>query len=178
MVTSLCLVFTFLIEKPKQSMSAPEPTTFLFTDGSVDTKSKIGWGALLAIRSLDLPIEGLSEQIKIKQFEDTSSSKLELQTMLWALNELQASRIIAFSDSQNLIQLPTRRQRLEKQDYCSKSGRPLNQKALYEEFYQITDRIDLEVRKVKGHLPGREQDPLQKIFALVDKASRSALRAG
>jgi ribonuclease HI len=164
------------VEEGSTNLST-EPTIFLFTDGSVDPQSNIGWGASLVVSSLDLSHVGLSEQINTRRFEDTSSSKLELQTILWALGELKASRIIAYSDSQNIVQLPARRHRLEEQDYVSKSGKPLNHRELYKEFYQISDQIELEIRKVKGHAPGPQRDHIQEIFALVDKASRIALRA-
>jgi ribonuclease HI len=153
------------------------PTTFLFTDGSVDAQSKIGWGAFLVVNSLSVAHADLSRRIQTKRFEDTSSSKLEVQTILWALGELTSPRVIAFSDSQNIVQLPARRHRLEKQDYVSRSGKPLNHRELYKAFYEISDRIDLEIRKVKGHAPGAQRDHIQEIFSLVDKASRSALRA-
>ncbi|MDA7511125.1 ribonuclease H [Verrucomicrobia bacterium] len=167
----------FLQVEARPTNFSAEPTTFLFTDGSVDTQSKIGWGASLVVSSLNLSHARLSKGIKTRCFEDTSSSKLELQTILWALGELKSSRVIAYSDSQNIVQLPARRYRLEEQDYVSKSGKPLNHRELYKELYKISDQIDLEIRKVKGHAPGPQRDQIQEIFALVDKASRSALRA-
>lgn len=154
-----------------------DPITFLFTDGSVDSRTKTGWGASLVVTSLSLSHESISRRIKTKRFEDTSSSQLELQTILWALGELTTPRVIAYSDSQNIVQLLSRRHRLEKQNYVSKSGKPLNHRKLYKELYEFSDQIDLQIRKVKGHAPGSRRDHIQEIFALVDKASRKALRA-
>ncbi len=62
----------------------------LFTDGSVNTQSKIGYGAYLAVFDRGLSLESLKKNIKVKQFEHTSSTKLELQTLLWALSDIQA----------------------------------------------------------------------------------------
>ena len=60
----------------------------LFTDGSVSPKTRIGFGAYMAFSEELENIEDLSENIKVKKFENTSSSKLELQTLLWALSEV------------------------------------------------------------------------------------------
>ncbi len=61
----------------------------LFTDGSINPQSKIGYGAYLAVAEIDLSHESLKKHVKIKRFEDTSSTKLELQTLLWALEDIK-----------------------------------------------------------------------------------------
>ena len=68
----------------------------LFTDVSLNPKLKIGFGAYLVIPSsfLEIPPEriirpALIEQIKLRRFEVTSSTKLEVQTLLWALEDFQ-----------------------------------------------------------------------------------------
>jgi len=65
----------------------------LFTDGSVNTKLKIGYGAYLIVTEDELSTESLKTQVNIKRFENTSSTKLELETLLWALNENDLQRI-------------------------------------------------------------------------------------
>lgn len=60
----------------------------LFIDGSVNPHSKIGYGAYLSVYEIGLSLDTLKEQVNVKQFEDTSSTKLELQNMLWALNNV------------------------------------------------------------------------------------------
>ena len=109
----------------------------LFTDGSVNTESKIGYGAYLLVAEPDLSLELLQQQVQVKRFEQTSSTKLELQTLLWALTEINAlnRKLTIYTDSQNLIGLPGRRQRLEQNDYRSKQNRRLNNYLLYQEFY-------------------------------------------
>ena len=148
----------------------------LFTDGSVNTKSKIGLGAYLAVEENEL--DSSSIKIKTKQFENTSSTKLELQTLLWALSKLQAfeGRVVVYTDSQNIVGLFGRRERLEKNDYRSSKNKLLNNYELYQEFFKITDRMDCEFIKVSGHLMSKQKDKIDKLFTLVDKASRKALR--
>ncbi len=59
----------------------------MLIDGSVNTQLKIGYGACLVVSDLRTPIELLKDSVKVRRFEQTSSTKLELQTLLWALDE-------------------------------------------------------------------------------------------
>ena len=60
----------------------------VFTDGSVNTQLKIGYGAYLVVYEQNQSFDVLKESVKIKRFEQTSSTKLELQTLLWSLNQI------------------------------------------------------------------------------------------
>jgi len=148
----------------------------LFTDGSVNTKSKIGFGAFLAVGENELDHDSLN--VKVKRFKNTSSTKLELQTLLWALGELQEfkGRIVVYTDSQNIVGLLGRRERLEQNNYRSSKGKLLNNYELYQEFYRITDQMDCEFVKVRGHLVSKKKDEIDNLFTLVDRASRKALK--
>ncbi len=152
----------------------------LFTDGSVDSASKVGYGAYLLLAKTTVldPFDELSSQIKVQRFEQTSSTRLELQTLLWALGEVQTTecKLTIFSDSQNIISLPGRRQRLEQYDYRSKQNRQLNNYQLYKDFFRLTDRLNCELIKVHGHRAAQQKNIIEDIFALVDRASRKALR--
>jgi ribonuclease HI len=150
----------------------------LFTDGSVDTHSKIGYGAYLAVFERGLSLDLLRLRVKVMRFEHTSSTKLELQTLLWALGDIQAlgSRVIVYTDSQNIVGLQGRRDRLEQNDYRSKKNRRLNNYKLYQEFYRMTDQLDCEFVKVRGHRMSNQKDDIDRLFTLVDRASRNALR--
>ena len=152
--------------------------SMLFTDGSVNTKTKVGYGAYLVVHDFKMLLELLKLKIKIKRFENTSSAKLELQILLHALGEIKSSddKVIVYTDSQNLISLPERREVFEKNDYRSKKGKLLNNSGLYKEFYKLTDRINCEFIKVIGHKKSNQKDDIENIFTLVDRASRKALR--
>ena len=148
----------------------------LFTDGSLDTHSKIGYGAYLA-----LPESGLSLRtgVKVMEFENTSSTKLELQTLLWALGDIRpsVSKVTVYTDSQNIIGLQGRRGRFEQNDYRSKKNRLLNNYELYQKFYRMTDQLECVFIKVRGHQASDQKDDIDRLFTLVDRASRDALRA-
>lgn len=151
---------------------------FLFTDGSVNNQTNIGFGACLFVDDYQLSLDELKAQVKIKRFENTSSTKLELQTLLWALTKIQTveQEILVYTDSQNIIGLLDRRKRLEKQNFKSKNNVPLKNENLYREFYRVVNTLQCEFVKVKGHKPGRQKNKTDQIFTLVDRASRNALR--
>ena len=54
---------------------------YLFTDGSVNPQSGAGFGAYLFLEKLDIFSPELEKQIKIKKFENTSSTKLPHQPL-------------------------------------------------------------------------------------------------
>jgi ribonuclease HI len=150
----------------------------LFTDGSVNTQSNIGYGAYLAVSERGLSLDSLRTRLKVKRFEPTSSTKLELQTLLWALSDIQALgiKVIVYTDSQNIMGLPGRRVWFEQNDYRSKNNKRLNNYELYQEFFRMTDRLDFEFVKVAGHQVSKQKDDIDRLFTLVDRASRNALR--
>jgi ribonuclease HI len=59
----------------------------LFTDGSVHPMSRVGYGAYLAVDDMDADVQSLEPFVHVKRFENTSSTQLEMETLLWALRE-------------------------------------------------------------------------------------------
>ena len=155
--------------------------TFLLTDGSVNTQTKVGYGAYLIVLTDEVsqPLESLRTRITVRSFTETSSTKLELQTLLWALSELpeDIEQLTIYTDSQNIINLAGRRERFEAHDYHSQKGLPLRNTELYQAYFQMTDRLQFRLVKVKGHKSARKRNQIDELFALVDKASRKARRA-
>ena len=150
----------------------------LFTDGSWNAQKNNGYGAYLMVGEHELSFDSFGTRIKVKRFENSSSTKLELQTLIWALAEIQKTdqKIVVYTDSQNIIGLPARRSRLELNDYRSRKNELLNNHALYREFYRLTDLLDCEWIKVHGHLSSNKKDDFDRFFTLVDRASRKALK--
>ena len=150
----------------------------LLTDGSVNTQSNIGYGAYLAVSERGLSLDSFRAHVKVRRFEHTSSTKLELETLLWALSDIQAlgSKVIVYTDSQNIMGLQARRDRFEQNHYRSKKNRHLNNYKLYQEFYRMIDQLDCELVKVCGHQVSNQKDDIDRLFTLVDRASRNALK--
>ena len=150
----------------------------LFTDSSVNPQKKIGFGSFLLLEEKNISFEEMKKNIKIKKFENTSSTKLELQTLLWALDELDDENITieVYTDCQNIIGLQDRREKLEKNNFYSSSGKLMNNYELYKEFFEKVDKLNISFFKVKGHKKSSLKDKIDDIFNLVDKACRNALR--
>lgn len=151
--------------------------TYLFTDGSVEPKSGIGMGAYLHVEANMSYEDTLMVPVCLKRFDETSSTKLELQTLLWALKEIDSKgEIVIFTDCQNILSLQGRREKLEKNHYKTKNNQPIKNAKLYQEFYTRLDAIECTFMKIKGHQRQETKSELDKLFARVDKASRKALR--
>lgn len=163
----------------------------LFTDVSLNPRLKLGFGAYLVIPSsfLEMPPERIIrpefvEQIRLRKFEVASSAELEVQTLLWALEDFQkevsCSRVgtlDVYSDSQCVTGLLRRRSQLEMKGFYSSGKRRLLKNAcLYRKFYEFHDTLEFDVIKVTGHARSCSHDSIQRIFSFVDKEARKALR--
>ena len=146
--------------------------TKLFIDGSVNPQQRLGFGAYLSVSD-----EDKISEVQLKMFEDTSSTQLELETFLWAIEDISIdSNLTIYTDCQNIIGLPARREKLEKSNYHTKIGKPLIHTLLYKKFFLLTDKHSCKFVKVKGHKKTQLKDSTDKLFTLVDKGSRDALR--
>ncbi|RPI77483.1 MAG: ribonuclease H [Desulfobacteraceae bacterium] len=164
-------------------------TLSLFTDVSCNPKFQIGFGAYLLVADLDLNadrMELIKDRVKYKKFDFTSSTKLEIETLLWALQEVKKIipksdwpvRLTLYTDSQGLAGLPDRRAKLEQLNFKSiGKNRELNQAALYRKFYRASDRWQFKVVKLKGHFKSLKKDTFQTLFTYVDKRSRKELKS-
>lgn len=157
----------------------------LFTDVSLDPTKKLGVGAYLVLpASLIIERSEVIDRIKIRRFEDTSSTKLEIQTVLWALEEYRnrpkisvSAKLYLYSDSQCVTGLLKRRPGLIARDFLSKrTDLPLRNSSLYKAFYDFYDELGFEVIKVKGHSRASLKNSADRIFSFVDKEARKALR--
>lgn len=146
----------------------------LFIDGSVHPQTKVGFGAYL-IYDKDASTQTLFH----KRFENTSSTKQEIEAFLWAFeNEaLKNQTIEVYTDCQNLLSLLNRREKLETNDYLTSTGKEVKNRHLYQKFYTIIDAYDCTIIKVKGHKKTSLKDATDEVFTLVDKHARTLLRA-
>ena len=127
----------------------------LFTDGSFNPPLKIGVGGFLILKD-DIPEhEELKSMIQLKRFEQTTSSRLEIQTLLWAIEQMESTKkeIVVYTDAQSLIGLADRRVSLEQKNYHSNKGKLLKNHHEYREFFKLTDQHNCTFIKMRGHLP-------------------------
>lgn len=147
--------------------------TKLFTDGSVNPQKRVGFGAYLSVNDKDEV-----SPVHIKQFNNTSSTQLEIETLLWALEEISIhTDINIYTDCQNILSLPSRREGFKLNNYQSRTGKPIKHALLYQKFYALYDKYQCNFIKVKGHKKSHLKDETDRLFTLVDKASREALRS-
>lgn len=149
----------------------------LFCDGSVNPQTKIGFGSYFICDD-----SSLKQDIKTKKFTETSSTKLELEVLLWALDDTNAiienkdANIIVYTDCQNILGLEKRREKLEFNNYKTSTGKIVKNEELYKSFFVLIDNLNCKFEKVKGHKQTSKKDDIDKLFNLVDKSSRKALR--
>ncbi len=157
----------------------------LFTDASVDPGLKLGVGAYIALpASLRIEKSEVAARLNVRRFEDTSSTKLEIQTVLWALEEYQSGssipgcgKLLLYTDSRCVSGLLKRRPGLLARGFLSrKTNRPLRNAPLYRAFYEFHDELGFEVIKVDGHSRSGSCDSAHLIFSFVDKEVRKSLR--
>jgi ribonuclease HI len=163
----------------------------LFTDVSLNPQRKIGVGGYLLVpvpflesKAHDIEQGEVSARLKIRRFAESSSTKLELQTVLWALEnsreELSGSvlgSLRIYTDSQCVAGLLRRRDGLINMDFISmRSGRPLTNAHLYRAFYEAYDQLGFQLVKVSGHSRTCSHDTVQRIFSYVDREVRKALK--
>lgn len=162
----------------------------LFTDVSLNPQRKLGVGGLLLIpvpfleaEPHDIMLDDVSARLEIKRFAETSSTTLEVQTVLWALEHSRekltgqaCGGLRIYTDSQCVAGLLSRRAGLERNDFIAKrSGRSLTNAALYRAFYAAHDQLGFQVIKVAGHSRACSHDTIQRIFSYVDQEVRRAL---
>lgn len=159
----------------------------LFTDVSVSPGLKLGVGAYVMIPASFLEASSgvigrpqITGRLKVRRFEGTSSTKLELQTVLWALTENRQGphgSLTIYSDSQCVSGLLKRKPRLLAGGFLSKkTNRQLGNASLYRTFYEFHDELGFHVVKVDGHPGSRVHDTAHRIFSFVDKEARKALK--
>ncbi len=155
-----------------------KPKIFLFVDESVHPQSCVGFGGYLLLYESELSSSTLEKKVKTKIFENTSSTKLELEALLWALEDtsLKNFKIVVYTDCQNIIGLQDRREGFEKKNYITSKNKKIKNHELYKEFFKMVDILDCEFIKVKGHKKTAIKNEIDEIFTLVDRATRKALR--
>jgi ribonuclease HI len=159
----------------------------LFTDASGDPRLKIGVGACLVLPApfLNVPFPKIDKseitgRISLRRFEDTSSTKLELETVVWALGEQRKrskGRLNLYTDSQCISGLLKRKPGLMGRDFLSrKTNLPLRNAPLYQKFYAFHDELVFNIIQVDGHSRTSVRNTAHRIFSIVDREARKALK--
>lgn len=153
-------------------------TIKLFIDGSLDPQTKVGYGAYLLVSDDNIEYNDLKKSVVLKRFENSSSTKLEIDTFLWSIKDIDYKdfKIEVYTDCQNLVGLKHREKKLKLNNFCNAKGKLLNNHELYKEFFSLDKKYDFTFIKVKGHKKNSLKNRIDDIFNIVDKISRESLR--
>ena len=162
----------------------------IFTDVSLNPVLKRGMGASLRLPSdyLDTEKDRLNKKeiiqnLRLRKFENTSSTQLEVETVLWAienfLNQIKITenlKLDLYSDSQCVCGLLERRDGLNKKAFKNSRNETLKHAALYQKFYEYHDLLHFNVIKVTGHSPKDTHDTIHRVFSFIDNEVRQEMR--
>lgn len=158
-------------------------TPALFTDGSYAPIENFGIGGYLFC---PLPVASplQSYEVHLKEFTQTTNTALELQTLLWAIDNVvslipgdKQERLHIYTDCKTAVDLLARRPGLEKKAFKSqRTGKELSNASLYREFYSMYDQVGFEMHWLKGHRAQNTRTVVDELFRQVDQAVRKQLR--
>jgi ribonuclease HI len=152
----------------------------IFADASFDPKMGTGIIGVLTVDSKEINSSSSELKVLTKKIDNTTSGRLEIQAVIWALKNAAENdlEITIFTDYKSVVELPTRRDRLEKSNYISKrKGEILNNADLYKEFFEYFDKVLPTLVWIRGHSPSKDHTRHHELFSLVDKAVRQELRS-
>lgn len=168
-------------------MTRASKNIYIYSDSSFDPKSKTGIMGYFRFDS-DTQHNSLNldpNQIKTQKILDTTNIKTEIKSVLWSLKDLMDSplpnefdlNLTIHSDCNSIIELPSRREKLVKNDFKSqKTQKPLSNAELYKELFYYFDLLDPELVWIKGHKKRSEMNYKDRYFSKIDKKTRETLR--
>jgi len=142
----------------------------VYTDGSCNTKLKIGaWAALILLNDKQVVLQNIEK--------DTTNNRMELQAVISAINYInenfECNKIEIFTDSQYVTNILIRKEKLTSNDFITKKGNILNNSDLLKQLIEQIEKQDIEFIKVKAHQKiGNGTD----FNIYVDKLSRKLVR--
>ncbi len=153
---------------------------FIFTDAATSAKMNISVGVFLCLG--ELSETNIAEQVIYETYASKKSTESEIKIAIAALTyaiscQHKLSSVELYTDCQNLCDLlGKRKEKLQQNNFMTRSGKTLAHAALYQELYRIADQLQITVFKVKGHAAKRVGLP-ERIFSIIDKLCRKKLRS-
>jgi ribonuclease HI len=127
----------------------------IYTDGSCHTQLKVGaWVAIVLTGNEKHTISGTAT--------DTTNNAMELTAVIKAIEYIKekhsgVNSIEMIADSQYVIGLTARREKLIAVDFTSKKGKELPNTALVKQFLSLTQSGNIHFIKIKAHQKANEQ---------------------
>jgi len=158
---------------------------YIYCDASFSNKHKFGVAGFIIFK--DDVSHGNNDfkaaVIKTVKINEKNNIRTEVKGVILALEMLKEGfleddfNITLFTDCNTVINLSERRAYLEANHYISKSsGVVLANADVYKEYFKLFDELKPKLIWVKGHMPQKEHDAIQKNFSFIDRLVRSELR--
>ena len=145
----------------------------LFTDGSASPQYGVGaWAACLVGPDGEQELKGTARAV--------THHTMELQPVIEGLQHLRrqggkVDRVVVYSDSQYVADLPERRSRLESAGYLTQKGKEVKNRQLIRQLFELLDRFSVVMRRVPSHSKAGESE-ITDYNRKVDKLSRELVR--
>jgi ribonuclease HI len=125
------------------------PAIQIYTDGSCHTQQLIGaWGAIILVGEKKVVLSNIET--------DTTHNRMELLGVIKAINyldenELGKQKVDVYSDSQYVVNLLTRKERLKQKDFITKKGTLIQNADLVQKLIHQIETHTINFTKVKAH---------------------------
>ncbi len=145
------------------------PEIAIFTDGSANPRYKLGaWAALIKATN-SVVISGCDVEVTHQQ--------MELKAVLEALKYLEAksllSRIVIYTDSQYVADLPIRKNKLYACNFITSKGTAIANAQLLIKIYKYLEKQDVHFIKIPAH---QKKNTGYNENRMVDKLTRKLVR--
>jgi len=143
----------------------------IYTDGSCHTQNKIGgWATILLINEEEIMLSG--------HVPKTTHNRMELLAVIKAIEYIENHKlgyqtIIVKSDSQYVVRIKERKEKLKAAEFVTKKGNDIKNKDLIVQLIHYIETLNLEFVKVKAH---QKKTDIRNYNIDVDKASRKIVR--
>ncbi|MFT3826348.1 MAG: hypothetical protein QM731_20665 [Chitinophagaceae bacterium] len=142
----------------------------IYTDGSCHTKWRVGaWVAILFISDEKVILNGV--------VTGTTHQRMELMAVIKALEFIKVNytdnRVLLHSDSQYVLTIPERSEKIAATDFISSKGKELPNTDLVKTLLQLIPGFDITYIKIKAHQKANEAAVYN---CEADKLSRKLVR--
>lgn len=146
----------------------------IYTDGSGHTQLKTGaWAAIIFIEDKQrFEIEGMEK--------DTTHQRMELMAVINSLHFIKENyphqqQVLVISDSQYVVGLAERKQKLSAANFLTKKGKEIQNVDLVKRLYGFDEVFEIQYEKIKSHSSSFENNDAQ-FNNEVDQKVRKLLR--
>jgi ribonuclease HI len=156
----------------ENSINSTNQSITIFTDGSCHTQLKTGgWASIILFQGEKIILEG--------DAENTTHQRMELTAVINSLEYLKSSKQIheqinVYSDSQYVVDLLQRKERLASSNYLTKKLHPIRNVDLVKEVITFMGLQNIHFIKVKAHQRLSNMETL--LNREVDLLSRKKMR--